>query len=725
MSTAPTGTVTFLFTDIEGSTRRWEEQAEGMKAALARHDEILRAAIAANGGHVFKTGGDAFYAAFPVAPDALAAAFETQRALAAEPWGKIGELRVRMALHTGAVQARDGDYFGPPLNRVARLLNAGHGGQTLLSLATQELVRDHLPEGVQLRDLGTHRLRDLIRPEQIFQIVAPPLQADFPPLKTLDARPHNLQTQPTPLLGREREVEQVCAKLRRDDVRLLTLTGPGGTGKTRLALQVAADLLDDHKDGVYFVALAPLSDPALVVSTIAQTLGVKESGGRSIMQSLLDYLREKALLLALDNFEQVTDAAPQVAELLANSPRLKVLATSRIPLHLRGEHEFAVPPLALPNIGHLPALESLSQYAAVELFIERAQAVQAGFSVDNENAPAVAAICVRLDGLPLAIELAAARIKLLAPQAMLRRLEDPLKFLTGGARDLSVRQQTLRGAIAWSYDLLDENEKRLFRRLAVFVGGFTLEAAAAVCETTGDLQLDVFEGIAALVDESLLRQESSPDGEPRFFMLETIREYALERLTESGEELQRQHAEFFLTFAEQAEIELHGFQQLKWLERLEVEHDNLRAALGWLAHNDEAQRGLRLAGALTDFWNTRGHRTEAERQFGVLFALPGASRLTAARAKALSGAAWLSVYLDRRKAHSLWEESVQLWRELGDKRGLALATIHLGWFKSLSRRTREGTGALGAEFGHFSRTGRQKVFGRSASCFWGDCASSM
>ena len=684
MSTAPTGTVTFLFTDIEGSTRRWEEQAEGMKSALARHDAIMRAAIAANGGHVFKTGGDAFYAAFPVAPDALAAAFETQRALAAEPWGEIGELRVRMALHTGAVQARDGDYFGPPLNRVARLLNAGHGGQTLLSLATQELVRDQLPEGVQLRDLGTHRLRDLIRPEQIFQVVAPPLHADFPPLKTLDARPHNLQTQPTPLLGREREVEQVCAKLRREDVRLLTLTGPGGTGKTRLALQVAADLLDDYKDGVYFVALAPLSDPALVVSTIAQTLGVKESGGRSIMQSLLDYLREKALLLALDNFEQVTAAAPQVAELLANSPRLKILATSRIPLHLRGEHEFAVPPLALPDIGHLPALESLSQYAAVELFIERAQAVKAGFSVDNENAPAVAAICVRLDGLPLAIELAAARIKLLAPQAMLRRLEDPLKFLTGGARDLSVRQQTLRGAIAWSYDLLDENEKRLFRRLAVFVGGFTLEAAAAVCDTNGDLQLDVFEGIAALVDESLLRQESSHDGEPRLFMLETIREYALERLIESGEkeESQRHHLEFFLAFAERGEIELRGAQQLKWLDRLEIEHDNLRAALDWSTQTGgEVQLGLRLGGALSRFWNIRGHFTEGREWLTRLLGLPGASARTAGRAKALCGAGSLLVYLNQIEAQRFslrcLGESVAIWRELEDKRGLALSLVYL------------------------------------------------
>ncbi len=607
MSAVPTGTVTFLFTDIEGSTRSWDQHIEAMQAALAKHDHILRGAIEAHGGHVFKTVGDAFYAAFATASDGLAAALDAQRALAAESWGELGVLRVRMGLHTGAVQSRDGDYFGPPLNRVARLLSAGHGGQTLLTLATQELVRDQLPEGVQLRDLGSHRLRDLIRPEEIFQVVASPLPADFPPLKTLDARPNNLQTQPTPLLGREREVEQVCAQLRREGVRLLTLTGPGGTGKTRLALQGAADLLDDYKDGVFFVALAPLSDPTLVVSTIAQALGVKESGGRSVLQCLQDYLREKTLLLALDNFEQVAAAAPQVAGLLADAPRLNILVTSRIPLHLRGEHEFAVPPLALPDFKHLPALAALTQYAAVELFIERAQAVRPDFAVNNDNAPAVAEICVRLDGLPLAIELAAARVKLLSPQAMLVRLEEPLKLLTGGARDLSARQQTLRGAIAWSYDLLDENEKRLFRRLAVFVGGCTLEAAEAVCHGGVDLRADVFDGIASLVDKSLLRQEEAPDGEPRFFMLETIREYAQERLTESGEELQNRHAEFFLNFAEQAEIEIHGFQQLKWLDRLEVEHDNLRAALGWLTHNSKAQLGLRLAGALTDFWG--GTRT--------------------------------------------------------------------------------------------------------------------
>ena len=680
MPLPPTGTVTFLFTDIEGSSRHWEQHPEAMKIALARHDAILRSTLESRGAHVFKTVGDAFYAAFCVAPDALAAALEAQRELATEDWTEIGGLRVRMALHTGAVHEREGDYFGPPLNRIARLLNAGHGGQTLLSLAAEELIRDHLPSGTHLRDLGTHRLHDLIRPEQVFELVAPPLPADFPPLKTLDAHPNNLQTQPTPLLGREGEVQKICAQLHRDDLHLLTLTGPGGTGKTRLGLQVAAELLEEFKDGVFFIALAPLSDCALVSATIAQALDVQETGARSAMQCLQDYLREKSMLLVLDNFERLTDAAPQVAELLANASRLKILVTSRIPLHLRGEYEFAVPPLALPNCRQLPSLARLSQYTAVELFIERARAVRAEFAVNNENASAVAEICVRLDGLPLAIELAAARVKLLSPQAMVVRLKEPLKLLTGGARDLSARQQTLRGAIAWSHDLLDEKERRLFRRLGVFVGGSTLEAAEAVCNPNNDLGEDIFEVIASLVDKSLLRQMESSDGEPRFLLLETIREYALERLKESSEknEVQNRHSEFYLGFAEQAEIEVRGFQQLPWLEKLGMEHDNLRTALGRFTQNEAAQCGLRLATALAHFWKIRGHLAEAEGHFETLFALPNASHPTAERAKALCVGA--PFFLDKKKVFLLLEESVRLWRELRDKRGLALAAKELGVF---------------------------------------------
>jgi len=484
-----------------------------------------------------------------------------------------------MALHTGAAEEQGGDYFGPPLNRVARLLSAAHGGQVLLSLPTQELVRDVLPLDSELRDLGEHRLKDLARPERVYQLVAPDLPADFPSLRTLESRPNNLPMQPTLLVGREREVEDVRGRLLAPEVRLLTLTGPGGTGKSRLALQSAADLIEEFEDGVFFVALATLTDHTLVTSSVAQVLGVRESGDQPLLEGIKDYLQDKRLLLVLDNFEQVLEAAPQAGEILSAAPRLKVLATSRIPLGIYGEREYAVPPLAIPDPKRLPTLEVLSQYEAVRLFIERAEATKAGFEITSENAPAVAEICARLDGLPLAIELAAARIKLLPPSSILARLTNRLKLLTGGARDLPERQRTLRGAIEWSHTLLDEGEKSLFARMAIFSGGRTLEAIEAVCDAQGDLPMDAFDGVSSLVDKSLLRQEEGPEGEPRFMMLETIHEYAREKLRESGEaeEIGHAHARHFLGLAEEAE--LTGPEQAWWLERLEAEHDNLRTTL--------------------------------------------------------------------------------------------------------------------------------------------------
>jgi predicted ATPase/class 3 adenylate cyclase len=599
VSSPPTGTVTFLFTDIEGSTKLWERSPQAMQAALIRHDQILREAIEERGGYVFKTVGDAFCAAFPDAPSALEVALEVQRALSAEEWGdEIGFLRVRMALHTGSAEARGGDYFGPPVNRVARLLSAGHGGQTLLSLATQELVRDELPQETELKDLGERRLKDLFRPERLFQLVVPNLPASFPTLRTLDARLNNLPVQPTALVGREREVTEVCARLRRPDVRLLTLTGPGGTGKTRLGLQAAAERLDEFEGGVFFVALAPVSDPDLVASTIAGPLGVVESGEQPLEESLKDHLRTKELLLLLDNFEQVLEAAPLVGELLATCPRLKVLATSRTVLKVYGEHEYAVPPLGLPDPSRLPPIERLTEYEAVRLFVERAGAAKADFSITNESAPAVAEICVRLDGLPLAIELAAARIKMLPPKAMLQRLSSRLKLLTGGARDLPERQRTLRGTIEWSHALLEEGEQLLFARLAVFSGGRTLEAIEAICDAEGDLPVEAFEGVSSLLDKSLIGQEEGPNGEPRLVMLETIHEFAREKLGESAEaeQIKRVHAEYFLTLAEEAHPEFKGANQLQWLERLEAEHDNMRKALSWALERKEIEVALRLGG---------------------------------------------------------------------------------------------------------------------------------
>ncbi len=602
MAELPTGTVTFLFTDIEGSTTRWEQHREAMQAALARHDAILREAVEGHGGVVFKTMGDAFYAAFATAQDALAAAVAAQHVLQMETWDPaIGHVQVRMALHTGAAEQRDGDYFGPPLNRVARLLAAGHGGQTLLSLPTRALAGDQLPAGVELRDLGEHRLKDLQQPEHIFQVVAPDLPADFPPLKTLDLRPNNLPAQRTPLIGREREVEAVMGLLRRDDVGLVTLTGVGGIGKTRLSQQVAANLLDDFPDGVFFVELAPIADPALAASTIATMIGVKQVNGQPLGQSLQAYLREKHLLLVLDNFEQVIAAALLVADLLSAAAHLKVLVTSRTPLHLYGEHEFPVTPLAVPDRNVLPPLEDLTQYDAVRLFVERAQAVKPDFQVTHAMARAVAEICYRLDGLPLAIELAAARVKLFSPQALLGRLDHRLTILTGGARDLTPRQQTLRGAIDWSYRLLGADEQRLFARLGVFVGGCTVDAADTVSRAAGDLPGDVLDGLLALVDQSLVQEQEGVEGEPRFTMLETIREYAMEQLARSGETatIRRAHAAYFLALAEAAEPQLVGGpQQAPSLKRLAVEQDNLRAALQWALEARETELGLRLGIAL-------------------------------------------------------------------------------------------------------------------------------
>src|SRR5829696_8319575 len=643
MPELPSGTVTFLFTDVEGSTKLWERYPQAMEASMARHDELLRGVMESSGGFVFKTIGDAFCVAFPSAPHALEAALAAQRALLSEEREKTGPLRTRMALHTASAQERGGDYFGPPLNRIARLLSAGHGGQILLSSATKELVRDALPEGASLRALGERRLKDLLRPERVFQLISPELPASYPPLKTLDARMNNLPAQPTPLIGRGRELGEVCDLLRAEGLRVLTLTGPGGIGKTRLGLQVGAELLDEFEEGVFFVALAPITDPALVPSAIAEALGVVEAADQPLEEALKDYLRSKELLVLLDNFEQVLGGAPLVGQLLSACPKLKVLATSRSVLRVYGEQEYPVPPLELPSPGRLPPIDRLSQYEAVRLFIERAKAAKPDFSVTDENAPAVAAICARLDGLPLAIELAAARIKLLTPAAMLERLGSRLKLLGGGARDLPERQRTLRGTIEWSHALLDEGEQVLFARLAVFSGGRTLEAIEAVCDAKGDLPMDALEGVSSLLDKSLLRQEEGPEGEPRFVMLETIHEYTRERLGASGEaeEVRRLHAEYFLALAEEAEAELSGADQLAYLERLEAEHDNFRAALTWSLERASVT-ALRMAAALARFWEKRSYFSEGsswlEAAVRLSESVEAATADSATRAKLLSEA---------------------------------------------------------------------------------------
>jgi predicted ATPase/class 3 adenylate cyclase len=680
MSERPTGTVTFLFADLDPAAYAGDALGEQAAAYSTRYMALLRDAVEASGGYLYKTIGSYTQSAFATAPNALAAALAAQTAFLAEPPSASGPLRVRMALHTGVTETQGSDYAGPLLNRVARLMAVGHGGQILLTNVTQELVRDVLPAGVSLRSLGEHRLRDLFRPEHVYQVVAPALPADFPPLRSLESHANNLPVQPTPLIGREREVATCLTLLRRADVRLLTLTGPGGMGKTRLSLQVAAESLDDYADGVFFVALAPIAEPRLVVSAIAGALGVVEAGGQELAATLKDYLRDRRLLLVLDNFEHLLPAAPLVAELLAACPQIKALVTSRARLRLNGEQEYTVPPLALPPLTDAPSLATLSQYEAVALFIARARAVSPGFQVTNENAPAVAEICVRLDGLPLAIELAAARIKILTPQAMLLRLQARLKLLTGGIRDLPTRQQTLRGAIDWSYNLLNDDERLVFARLAVFAGGCTLDAAEAVCNPAGDLPAGVLDTVAALVDNSLLQQKEAGTDEPRFTMLETIREYARERLDASAEAeaLRAGHAAFFLGFTKEAEAALQGEEQPVWLHRLENEHGNLRAALDWMLTTGRTDMALQLSGLLWIFWHVRGHLSEGRRWLERALAAAPSAPITKERAKAVTGlGALLWDQGDSTAAAARLKESLALERALGDKRAIAKALSNL------------------------------------------------
>src|SRR6266511_2359098 len=646
----PSGTVTFLFTEIEGSTQLWERYAQAMGAAVARHEALLRDAVTAAGGVIFKMVGDAVYAAFASARDAVTAAVAGQRAMAAEAWSIPDPLRVRMVLHTGVVEERAADYFGLSLSRVARLLSAGHGGQILLSLATEELVHEHLSLDVSLRDLGVHRLKDLSFPEHIFQLVTADLPADFPPLKTLNTRPHNLPAQPTPLIDRAPEVKATWQRLHHSDMRLLTLSGTGGIGKTRLALQVAAELIDEFEDGVFFVPLAPIRDPGLVAPTIAQTLKIKDDAGKSVAEILQDFLRDKHMLLLLDNFEHVMEAASLVTELLAAAPGVKNLITSREMLNLYGEHLFEVPPLALPDLKRLPPAEALSEFAAVELFTKRSQAVKPDFVLIQKNARAAAEICVRLDGLPLAIELAAARSRLYPPQVLLEQLDNRLKLLTGGPRDVPTRQQTLRGAFAWSYDLLNESEQILFGRVAVFVGGCRLEAAEAVCSRQTLQDLNVLECLVASGEMDAMRQR---------------------------------HAAFFLALAEEAEPKLTGPEQKQWLDRLETEHDNLRAALRWLEESRTVEAGWQLGGALWRFWSMRGYLREGRERLAALLALAGeavpSERSWAARAKALKAAGTLAAEQgDYAAARARYEESLAIRRELGDKLEIANLLSNLG-----------------------------------------------
>jgi predicted ATPase/class 3 adenylate cyclase len=649
MAELPTGTVTLLFTDIEGSTRLLRRVGDAYADLLGEHRRLLADAFEHHRGAIVDSEGDAFFVAFASARDAVAGAEAAQRALAEHPWPGDEELRVRMGLHTGEPRLVDGRYVGLDVHHAARVMAAAHGGQVLLSESTRALLDD----ATRLRDLGEHRLKDLSHPQRLYQLDVDGLPTEFPPLKTLDNRPTNLPVQPNELIGRERELEEAAALLT-NGLRALTLTGPGGTGKTRLALQLAADVVEEFPDGVFFVSLAPVRDWELVAPTIARTLGLREQPGETVLETLDGYLGDKALLLVLDNFEQVLAAAPAVAGLSASASQLKLLVTSRTPLRLSGERTYPVPPLELTE--------------SVRLFAARAHAAALDFDVTEENQDAVAEICRRLDGLPLAIELAATRIRSLPPPALLRRLDQRLKLLTGGAQDLDERQRTLRGTIEWSYELLPQAERELFARLGVFVGGSRLDAAEALC---GGIEIDVLDGLQSLVEKSLLRQRPDADGEPRFWMLETIREFALELLGEAGtlEEARRAHAEWFLALAEHVDLESRTGDQGALFEQLEADNANLRAAVDWAEEMRDADLLLRLATALWRFWATRGHIEEGttvlENALAVAGRRPAHALLGLCTLRLLSG-----------QGDGLEDdirEALRACEELGDDYGLAQA----------------------------------------------------
>ncbi len=666
----PSGTVTLLFTDIEGSTQHWEEQRAAMPEALRRHDELLRSAIEAHGGHVFKTWGDAFCAAFARPSEAVAAAAEAQRWLSREDWSAVGGLAVRMALHSGAADERDGDYFGPVVNRVARLLAIAHGGQTIVSGVTALQLRGLLAGHTELRDLGEHRLKDLIESEHVWQLLVPGLPEAFPPLQSLGSLPNNLPRQVTPLIGRDEVLAEVESLVQEHP--LVTLVGTGGVGKTRLALQTGADLLDGSADGVWIIELAPLSDGALIVNAIAATFGLREQANRSLLKVILQYLRPRHLLLILDNCEHLIEEVVKIADaILRAAPEVRILATSREPLRITAEHVYRVPSLAVPSADALTSDEAL-QYGAIALFAERARASDAKFTLSNENATIVADICRRLDGVALAIELAAARVRMLPPRQLAQKLDERFRVLIGGSRTALPRQQTMRALIDWSHDLLSEPEQRLFRRLAIFVGGWTLDAAEAVCTDDTLDALDAIDLLSSLVDKSLVVAEAET---ARYGLLESTRAFALEKLEQSGEReaLMRRHAQWAADLGDRAYEACLAIPMLQRRAQFDPEFENARVAIDWALSRDEILLAARiLAGFFEPYQRLIGAAEISSRLEPTL------ERLDAAAQPALAARAWYAlafVSLGSRKA-----EAAQRAVEFAQRCNDTLTTIDsLNW----------------------------------------------
>ncbi|MGE5378340.1 MAG: adenylate/guanylate cyclase domain-containing protein [Bacteroidota bacterium] len=701
----PTGTVTFLFTDIEGSTRLAQEHPAGMPQLLARHNTILDRAIESHHGFVFRIVGDSFSAAFHTAGDALSAALEAQRLLQDETWSPA-PIRVRMGIHTGSAQfmedplGKDASYEGyATLALTQRIMSVGHGGQILLSQTTYELVKNSLFERMELQDLGAHRLKDIVRPVQTYQVAAPGLPSVFPPLATLDSLNHNLPAQLTSFIGREREIAE--ARLSLASTRILTFIGPGGTGKTRLSLQVAAEHLSAFRDGVWLIELAPLTEASYVLSNLASTFHLREVPGTPMLDTVTDYLRGKQSLLVLDNCEHLIETCARIVDQLLHAcPKLKIITSSREALGIPGETIFRVPSLSLPEDPDWHDARELLHYEATRLFAERAVKANPQFALTEDNAPYVTQVCRRLDGIPLAIELAAARVKMFTPRQIAERLSDRFKLLTGGSRTALPRQQTLRALIDWSYLTLGEMEQTVLRELAVFFGGWTFEAAEAVVG-----EIEALDGLSGLVNKSLVNVEEK-EGDSRYRYLETIRQYAMEKLldSEDGVDVRNRHLAYFMEYAKRAEEHFGTAQRALWLNRLEMEHDNLRSALGWGLENDP-ESTLRLVCSLPVFWRSHSYLTEGcnwcQSALAHTQALPPAGPdLDRLRTQAFTALATLSLNRgDHRTAQSAARQAAALARQLEDPLQLARALRYLGLSQAFL-----GDGALAFDTLHESET---------------------
>ncbi len=677
-----TGVLTFLFTDIEGSTIRWERYPEAMQTAIVHHDNLMYNIVEKHHGMVFKTVGDAFYVVFDSANNAINAAIEAQRLLSLAVWDEdINPIRVRIALHTGEAEHRGADYFGQTLNRVARILSSAHGGQMLLSQVTYRLIKDKTIHDVELLDMGEHRLKDIQSPEQIFQVVAADLPSTFPPLKTLDSHPNNLPTQLTPFVGRQKDLANVSCLLLKEEVRLVSLIGSGGVGKTRLGLQVAADIADQFSNGVYFIDLEMVRDKNNLVDTIVRILGInsRSSGIYDTLSQIKNHIGKNKTLLLLDNCEQVEGVSSIIHEILIFCLNLKILVTSRIKLYLGGEHEYHVLPFEIPDIRLSTGIVEIAQYEAVMLFLQQAKTVKPDFQLTDKNFKAVADICKHIDGLPLAIELAAARVNVLPPQSLVKRIKNQMKLLLSKESNRSIRHQTLHNTIAWSHELLNNHEKELLKRLSVFSGGCSIEAVEIVCCMQDDI--DLFDLLRVLTEKSLLRQQEQEDGEPRFIMMSSIRQFNKELFSTQECMLYCQkHCEYYVQFLEEIIPDLNDINQKICLSRLNAEHSNILTALEWCEEHHEVLSGLRICGLLWRFWWMCGYVSEGRYWLEKFLAQEKISSVSVAiKAKALVGVGALSYRQnDFEQAKAIAQEALQLGKHLGDREIESEAYITLG-----------------------------------------------